>query len=189
GRGAYGIQAASRAYFDTDVQNLTTAQAAYLAAVIQQPSRFSNPRGPVLDAVKARWRSVLRGMVEIGALRREEADRQTFPMLAAPKPPLSRTGQGGYMLAQVAAELNRLGYSDEDINQGGLKVTTTFDKRLMRLAKKAVKSVLPDNTPKKVRTGLAAVDPGTGEVVAFYGGDFSTTQYDNAFSAKVQAGS
>ncbi|WP_239090017.1 transglycosylase domain-containing protein [Sphaerimonospora thailandensis] len=189
GRGAHGVQAAARAYFNTDVQNLNVAQGAYLAAVIQQPSRFANPTGDVLETVRARWRSVIDGMVEIGALSREEAERQTFPTLAAQKPPLTTTGQDGYMLAQVRAELNRLGYSDEDINQGGLKITTTFDKKLMRLARKAVKSVLPGDTPKKVRTGLAAVDPATGEVRAFYGGDFETTQYDNAFSAKVQAGS
>ncbi|WP_235558202.1 transglycosylase domain-containing protein [Sphaerimonospora mesophila] len=189
GRGAHGIQAASRAYFDTDVQNLDVAQGAYLAAVIQQPSRFANPEGSDLEAVRARWRSVIDGMVEIGALGRAEAGRQTFPELAEQKPPLATTGQDGYMLAQVRAELNRLGYSDEDINQGGLKITTTFDRRLMRLAREAVKSVLPDDTPKKVRTGLAAVDPATGEVRAFYGGDFAATQYDNAFSAKVQAGS
>ncbi len=57
GRGAHGIQAASRAYFDTDVQNLDVAQGAYLAAVIQQPSRFANPEGSDLEAVRARWRS------------------------------------------------------------------------------------------------------------------------------------
>lgn len=189
GRGAHGIQAASRAYFNTDVQNLNVAQGAYLAAVIQQPSRFADPKGADLEVIRARWRSVIDGMVEIGALSRAEASRQTFPELAEQKPPLTASGQDGYMLAQVRAELNRLGYSDEDINQGGLKITTTFDRRLMRLAREAVTTVLPDNTPKEVRTGLAAVDPATGEVRAFYGGDFSTTQYDNAFSAKVQAGS
>ncbi|MEV7806573.1 transglycosylase domain-containing protein [Microbispora sp. NPDC088329] len=189
GRGAYGIQAAARAYFDKDVQNLTAAEGAYLAAVIQQPTRFANPTGAALDAVKARWASVIQGMREIGAITREEAGAQVFPTLAKQRAPLSLGGQNGYMLAQVRAELNRLGYTDEDINHGGLKVTTTFDKKLMAQAQQAVKSVLPDDTPKKVRTGLAAVDPATGEVVAFYGGRYETNQYDNAFSAKVQAGS
>ncbi|WP_310742150.1 transglycosylase domain-containing protein [Microbispora sp. H13382] len=189
GRGAYGVQAAARAYFDKDVQNLTAAEGAYLAAVIQQPTRFANPAGAALDAVKARWASVVRGMREIGAISRDEAGALVFPTLAKQRAPLSLGGQNGYMLAQVRAELNRLGFTDEDINHGGLKVTTTFDKKLMAQAQQAVKSVLPDDTPKKVRTGLAAVDPATGEVVAFYGGRYETNQYDNAFSAKVQAGS
>ncbi|MEZ0073425.1 transglycosylase domain-containing protein [Planotetraspora sp. GP83] len=189
GRGAYGIQAASRAYFAKDVRDLTPAEGAYLAAVIQQPSRFADPQGADLDAVRSRWKTVVDGMVQTGALSRDEAGRQTFPELATQKAPLSLGGQNGYMLAQVRAELNRMGYTDEDINHGGLKITTTFDKKLMALAAQAVKSILPDDTPKNVRTGLAAVDPDTGEVVAFYGGRYETNQYDNAFSAKVQAGS
>ncbi|GAB3908092.1 hypothetical protein GCM10027612_82050 [Microbispora bryophytorum subsp. camponoti] len=171
------------------MQNLTAAEGAYLAAVIQQPTRFANPTGAALDAAKARWTSVIQGMRETGAITREQAGAQVFPTLAKQRAPLSLGGQNGYMLAQVRAELNRLGYTDEDINHGGLKVTTTFDKKLMAQAQQAVKSVLPDDTPKKVRTGLAAVDPATGEVVAFYGGRYATNQYDNAFSAKVQAGS
>src|SRR4051794_23415106 len=58
GRGAYGIQAAAQAYFNKDVSALTPAQGAYLAAVIQQPTRFANPTGPGLDAVRVRWQSV-----------------------------------------------------------------------------------------------------------------------------------
>ncbi|WP_204072910.1 transglycosylase domain-containing protein [Planotetraspora phitsanulokensis] len=189
GRGAYGIQAASLAYFNKDVQNLTPAEGAYLAAVIQQPSRFADPKGADLEAARARWRAVVDGMVATRALTSADGAAQEFPKLAAQKAPLSLGGQNGYMLAQVRAELNRLGYSDENINQGGLKITTTFDKKLMGLAQDSVKAVLPSGTPKSVRTGLAAVDPATGEVVAFYGGRYETNQYDNAFSAKVQAGS
>lgn len=189
GRGAYGIEAASLAYFNKDVRNLTPAEGAYLAAVIQQPTRFANPQGADLDAAKVRWRSVVNAMTKTRALTAGQAASQTFPTLAALKAPLSLGGQNGYMLAQIRAELNRLGYTDEDINQGGLKITTTFNRRLMALAQDAVQAVVPEKTPKKVRTGLAAVDPSTGEVLAFYGGRYETNQYDNAFSAKVQAGS
>jgi membrane peptidoglycan carboxypeptidase len=94
------------------------------------------------------------------------------------------------MLDQVAAELKQRGYTDEVINQGGLKIVSTFDKNLMAAAERAVTSVLPEDTSKKVRTGLAAVDPATGEVVAFYGGrSYTANKFDNSFSAKVQAGS
>ncbi|MFC4534299.1 transglycosylase domain-containing protein [Sphaerisporangium dianthi] len=190
GRGAYGIQAAAQAYFGKDVNKLTTAQGAYLAAVIQQPSRFAAPRGTDLDAARARWQDVVRAMVETRALGPAEAATLTFPTLAKLKNPLSLTGQKGYVLAQVRAELNRRGYTDEDIQQGGLKITTTLDKKLMAAAERAVEETLPEDTSHKVRTGLAAVAPDTGEVVAFYGGrDYAANQYDNAFSAKVQAGS
>ncbi|MCC5574280.1 penicillin-binding protein [Microtetraspora sp. AC03309] len=189
GRGAYGIQAASQAYFGKNTRDLTPAEGAYLAAVIQQPSRFANPKGTDLDAAKSRWQAVVDGMVQTRAMTGEQAAALTFPTLAKQKAPLTLDGQNGFMVAQVTAELNRLGYTDEDISQGGLKITTTFDKKLMKLAERSVKSVLPDNMPQKVRTGLAAVDPATGEVLAFYGGRYESNQYDNAFSAKVQAGS
>ncbi len=190
GRGAYGVQAASQAYFGKDVGKLSASQGAYLAAVIQQPSRFATPKGADLDAAKARWRAVVDAMVLTKTLDPARAAAMTFPKLNKLKNPLSPNGQKGYVLAQVRAELNRRGLSDEDIQQGGLKITTTFDKSLMAAAERAVEDTLPSDTSGKVRTGLAAVDPGTGEVVAFYGGkDYAANQYDNAFSAKVQAGS
>ncbi|MFF4992042.1 transglycosylase domain-containing protein [Streptosporangium saharense] len=190
GRNADGIQAAADAYFRKDVSRLTVAEGAYLAAVIQQPSRFANPEGADLDAARARWRSVVDGMRLTGALTAEQAATTLFPPLKKPRPIFAPKGQEGYMLDQVAAELRTRGYTDEDINQGGLKIVSTFDKDLMAAAERAVTSVLPESTPKEVRTGLAAVDPENGEVVAFYGGrDWRKQPYDNAFGAKVQAGS
>ncbi|GAA3126066.1 hypothetical protein GCM10010466_16190 [Planomonospora alba] len=190
GRGAYGVQAAADAYFRKDVSKLTVAESAYLAAVIQQPTRFADPRGEDLAAARARWRWVVDGMVKTGALTPEEAAEAEFPKLKKPREVFEPEGQEGYMLDQVRAELRRRGYTDEDVNQGGLKIVTTFDGKLMEAAERAVTSVLPEGTPKKVRTGLAAVDPATGEVVAFYGGrDYDANKFDNAFSAEVQAGS
>ncbi len=190
GRNADGIQAAADAYFRKDVSRLTVAEGAYLAAVIQQPSRFADPRGADLEAAKARWQSVVDGMRQTGTLTAEQAAATTFPQLKAPRPIFAPKGQEGYMLDQVVAELKRRGYPDEVVNQGGLKIVSTFDKGLMAAAEHAVTSVLPQSTPKKVRTGLAAVDPANGEVVAFYGGrDWRTQSYNNSFDAKVQAGS
>ncbi|GAB2451711.1 hypothetical protein GCM10027187_19910 [Streptosporangium sandarakinum] len=190
GRGADGVQAAAQAYFGKDVGKLDVAEGAYLAAVIQQPSRFADPHGADLDAARTRWRSVVDGMVQIGALTPQQAATTTFPTLKKPRPVFSLKGQQGYMLDQVAAELKRRGYTDEAVNQGGLKIVSTFDKNLMAAAERAVTSVMPDGSAKKVNTGLAAVDPGTGEVVAFYGGrDYDANKFDNSFSAKVQAGS
>ncbi|MFI6325355.1 transglycosylase domain-containing protein [Nonomuraea sp. NPDC050556] len=189
GRGANGIQAAAQAYFAKDVEELTPSEGAYLAAVIQQPSRFASPTGNELTAAQARWQSVVDAMKQTGTITAEQAATMKFPKLAKAKKPFELKGQAQYMLAQVTAELNARGYSDEAISSGGLKIVTTFDKNLMGAAQRAVKSVLPEGTNKKVRAGLAAVDPATGEVVAFYGGDPAKYKYDNAFSAKVMAGS
>ncbi|GGS90188.1 hypothetical protein GCM10010156_55700 [Planobispora rosea] len=190
GRGAHGVQAAADAYFRKDVSKLTLAESAYLASVIQQPTRFAEPKGADLDAVRARWQWVIDGMVQTGALSADEAAEVRFPKLKEPREVFTPKGQEGYMLDQVMTELAQMGYTREIVNQGGLKIVTTFDRKLMAAAEQAVDSVLPEDAPKKVRTGLAAVAPDTGEVLAFYGGrSYAANKYDNAFSAKVQAGS
>ncbi|WP_250574857.1 transglycosylase domain-containing protein [Nonomuraea sediminis] len=189
GRGANGVQAAAQAYFGKDVGKLSIAEGAYLASVIQQPSRFAAPTGADLEAVRARWQSVIQAMGQTGVLTAQQVAEQQFPTLKAPRKPFELKGQQQYMLDQVTKELNQRGYSDEDINSGGLRVVTTFDKKLMDAAGRAVKNVLPAGVPKKIRTGLAAVDPSTGEVVAFYGGNPDRSKYDNAFSSTAQAGS
>ncbi|GIH99042.1 transglycosylase domain-containing protein [Planobispora takensis] len=190
GRGANGVQAAADAYFRKDVGKLTVAESAYLAAVIQQPSRFADPKGADLTAAKQRWQWVIDGMVQTGALTPAEAAEAEFPVLKEPKGVFTPEGQEGYMLDQIMAELRKRGYTDEMVNQGGLKIISTFDKKLMETAEQAVTSVLPEGTSPKVRTGLAAVDPATGEVLAFYGGrSYKANKFDNSFSAEVQAGS
>src|SRR5690606_4614197 len=68
GRGAWGIQAAAQAYFGKDISEIDISQGAYLAAVIQQPSRFADPNGSDLAAAKARWQAVIGATAETGAL-------------------------------------------------------------------------------------------------------------------------
>ena len=188
GRGANGVQAAAHAYFGKDVSKLTLSEGAYLATVIQQPSTFADPKGADLDSAKSRWQAVINAMVDTRAITPQQAATTHFPDLKKPKAIFELKGQEQVMVDRVREELNARGYSDEDINAGGLKIVTTFDKKLMGAAQRAVTNAIWDGTDKKVRAGLAAVDPATGEVVAFYGGK-KNQSWDNAFSAKVQAGS
>ena len=77
GRGAYGIAAASKAYFDKPVDQLTVADGALLAALIQRPSTLD----PAVDleGAKERWNWVLDGMVDIHALAPRDRAAQVFP--------------------------------------------------------------------------------------------------------------
>src|SRR5690606_27647505 len=73
---------------------------------------------------------------------------------------------------------------------GGLHITTTFDRSAQRAAVQAVRDQVPSQGAKRLRVGLAAVRPGTGEVVAMYGGaDYASNQVNNATQAIGQAGS
>ncbi|HEY7487542.1 MAG TPA: transglycosylase domain-containing protein [Streptosporangiaceae bacterium] len=188
GRGAYGIQAAAHAYFDTDVSRLTPAESAYLAAAIQTPSSFAEPQS--LTYAVARWHYVVDGMVKLGALSPAEAITLRFPKPVKEVETPSLRGQTGYLWQLAKQEAIARGYTEDQILRGGLKIVTTFDKGLMDAAEHAITSQLPKGTSGKVLAGLAAVNPTNGDVEAIYGGrDYLKRQYDTAAQSTAQAGS
>ncbi|MEV0660798.1 transglycosylase domain-containing protein [Actinomadura luteofluorescens] len=191
GRDAYGVQAAAHAYYDKDVSKLTPAEGAYLAAAIQQPSNFADPTGPRRAYSEQRWRAIVGNMVRDGALTSSEAASLTFPAPAKEKITDVLKGQRGYMVNVAKKELTeRRGYSEDEINRSGLKITTTFDKRLMDAMKQAVTNNAPNGMSKKIRTGAVSVDPKTGQVLAFYGGrGYLEEALSSAFGDWAQAGS
>ena len=77
GEGAYGIGAAAQTYYNEPVSSLTAAQAAVIAAIIQQPSTYPLPqyRAQLVN----RWHYVLNGMVQMGTLTQQQADTMKFP--------------------------------------------------------------------------------------------------------------
>src|SRR3954447_15610462 len=82
GRGAYGIEAATRAYFGvhTDVSELNAAQGAVLAALISSPDAYDPQKHP--EAAKARWRYVVDGMQKKDWLTADQAARLAYPHVA-----------------------------------------------------------------------------------------------------------
>lgn len=82
GRGAYGISAASKAYFDKPVEQLTVAEGALLAALIRRPSTLDPAVDP--EGAHARWNWVLDGMVETKALSPNDRAAQVFPRQCRP---------------------------------------------------------------------------------------------------------
>ncbi|WP_420161124.1 transglycosylase domain-containing protein [Nocardiopsis sp. CNT-189] len=191
GRQAYGIQAAAQAYYHKDVGELNVAESAFLAAAIQQPTKFGMADSDTTPEMETRWRYVVNGMVEEELITKKEADELEFPKPEKETPGEGLGGFTGYMWQQAMSEMDRLGYSEDNVNRGGYKIVTSFDKDLMEAAKAAVEdNVDVDNLPEGVQAGLTAIDPATGEVVAFYGGkDFNENQYDSAFRGAAQSGS
>ena len=191
GRDAYGIQSASQAYYNKNVENLTPAEAAYLAAAIQVPTYAGDLSiSGAQTYMQARWQYVVTGMVQMRTISAQEAAGMKFPTPAKQKQKSIFAGDKGYMVSQAKAELRRMGYTDNQINMGGLTIKTTFDKDLMAAAREAVQDNIPAGTSKKVLTGLVSINPSNGEINAFYGGkDYIDQQFNNAFDAKVQAGS
>jgi membrane peptidoglycan carboxypeptidase len=188
GRGADGIEAASIAYFGVPTSELSVEQGAVLAAIIKSPSGLAPEKD--LPGLQARWNYVMDGMVDQGWLTAKQRADAQFPKIKKLKAKDRLGGQTGFMLTMVEQRLLDLGFDETEIQRGGLRVTSTFDQDAQKAATAAVRKVGPKTGTDGLRIGLAAVRPGTGEVVAIYGGpDFVTDQINNATREFAQAGS
>ncbi len=188
GRSAYGVQTAARQYFDKDVDELSVAESAVLAAIIRSPGSYSPDEFP--ERLESRWNYVLDVMVEEGWLSQAERAEQEFPEIRQSVPANSLGGPNGYLIETARLELVELGFSEEEILRGGLRVRTTFDRDAQAAAVTAVEEQRPETNADGVRVGLAAVEPGTGNVRALYGGeDYVQRPFNDATQATVEAGS
>jgi membrane peptidoglycan carboxypeptidase len=171
GRGAYGVQAAAKAYFGVDVQSLTPSQSLVLASVIRAPSRYDPNDKAGAAALKARWGYIADVMVSSHTLTAPQRAALKYPKFPAQAQSQSRYGgQRGYILTTVRRELLDRGLSAEDIDNGGFRVVTTLDKQAQESALAAVAKEFPKTKNKGLRVGLVAVQPKTGNIMAMYGG-------------------
>ncbi|SHG30460.1 Membrane carboxypeptidase (penicillin-binding protein) [Jatrophihabitans endophyticus] len=171
GRGAYGIQAAARAFFGRDVEKLTTAQGAVLAGLLRAPAYYDPLENKT--AAVARWQYVLDGMVKTGHLTGEQQVAMKFPKTQ----PLRGNGIGvtgwKYLLKDaVLAELARNGISARKIAETGAVIRTTIDKKAQSAALTAIRQNFSDLTKKQrnLKNALVAIRPDDGAVLAYYGG-------------------
>ncbi|MEV8447348.1 transglycosylase domain-containing protein [Streptomyces parvus] len=198
GRNAYGIQAASQAYYGKNVEELTTAEGAYLASLLNAPSAYDVVAHPdSKPAAQRRWNYVLNGMVKERWLTAAERATTRFPTPGEAKPPNGLSGQRGYIVQAVEDYLNRRGILDpKTLATGGYRITTTLDKAKQDAFVKAVTDNVMSKTSsdraadRNVRVGGASIVPETGKVVALYGGIDYTKQYvSNATRRDYQVGS
>ena len=172
GRGAYGVQAASNAYFDKPAKELTVPESAMLAAVVNSPNYLSPDHGAAgRNALIERYDYVLDGMVSSGALDAAKADkyRGKLPRLGKPKTNNMYAGQRGFMLKMVRDELHRIGFDDTQIDSGGLRVETTFTRNAMKASEQGVLDQRPQGL-KKLHVASASIDVQTGALRGFYAG-------------------
>jgi membrane peptidoglycan carboxypeptidase len=170
GRGAYGIGSAARAYFGKDVQDLAPAEGALLAGLIRSPSRWDPAVNP--ERAVQRWNSVLDGMLAQGRLTPAERAAARFPATLPRRSPADGvpTDHRGHIVTAVRAELAELGFTEHELLQEGVRITTSIDPHRQRLAVDAAHAAL-DGQPIDLRSAVVAIDPRTGGVLAYYGGD------------------
>jgi len=174
GRGTFGINAAAQAYFGKKVQDLTVEDGAMLAATINEPYGL-DPENNRAGAVQ-RWNYVLDGMVTMGNLPQAQRAKMQYPYVVLTSSSSSTdkndpdSGPNGLIKRQVMTELAAAGISDTQINTEGLQITTTIDAKAQQAAVDAVHKNIQGQRPE-VRTAVVSVDPKTGGVKAYYGGD------------------
>jgi len=177
GRGAYGLEAAARTFFDTSASELTTEQAALLVGMLRSPHQLD----PATDAEASTRRrdAVLEAMVDTGALTAEEARAAiAVPVQVSQtgaSPTTLRAGVAPHFVEHVRAQLVEQ-FGEQALYDEGLVVRTTLDLADQRAAEAAVAAHLDD--PTDPQAALVAVDR-EGAVRAWVGGrDYAALQVD-----------
>lgn len=180
GSNAYGVQEASRKYFNKDVKDVDLAQAAVLAAIVQMPTYYS-PYGAHKDLLLQRKNYVLDLMAQQGYISTTERD-------AAKKETIVFASPGTNIIAphfvMYIRDMLINKYGEQMVDQGGLKVYTTLDLYKQQAAEEAIDTTTK-NYPKRFNANnaaLVAVDPKTGQILAMVG---SRDYFDDSIDGQV----
>ncbi len=164
----YGVEEASRYFFATSAKNLTLAQAAYLAALPQAPTRYS-PYGTHRDQLENRKNLVLRRMKDIGFID-DAAYQQALAEVVEFQSEEDSGIKAAHFVFYVREYLEQK-YGADTVAHGGLQVITTLDYDLQKKAEEIVKTRAIENekTFNAENAGLVAIDPKTGQILTMVG--------------------
>ncbi len=185
---AYGAEAAAQVFFGKTVNELTLGEAALLAGLPQAPSELDplSPDPQIQVAVERRWRDVLGEMVEeqfITSAERDEALRDGL-IFNPQDVPLRSPHFTVYAQDELEELMSELGYSPEQISQGGLQVYTTVDTRLdEQIRQVAAQQVATLGANNVSNAAVTAINPTTGEILAMVGSiDYNSQTIDGRFN-------
>ena len=182
--GVRGLKEAARVFFGKEIRDLSLAEAATLAGMIQSPARYSPVRHA--EAARSRRNVVLAAMQQSGWITQEQYAAATAEPITVAPAPAADNSLAPYFVDHV----NRLAQSE---NQ---RVYTTIDLELQQAAEKALKrqldrlDTLYAKRDSKPQAALVALDPHTGNILAMVGGrDYAESQLNRATDASRQPGS
>lgn len=189
----HGVPEAARVFFGKDVRNLSIAEAATIAGLIQSPSRLAPQRHP--DRARDRRDVVLDAMLETGAITRAQVNAASNEPLRIAAGTIEN--EAPYFVDYASDVLDQ--HTDGILERGGrLDIHTTLDLQLQRYAHEAVtegvtaidKRLAGRKRQSRPQVALVAVDPRSGEILAMVGGrSYTQTQYNRAVLARRQPGS
>ncbi len=186
----HGVPEASRLFFAKDVSNLSLAEAATIAGVIQSPVRLSPFNNP--EPAKKRRNVVLHAMADAGFITAADAERASNDPLQMAARALD--AEAPYFVDYIWQDLQD---KYKSVATGAVDVYTTLDLHMQRIAQDAVREgltrvdeILARRKRRNAQAALIAVDPRTGEVLALVGGrSYNQSQYNRATTARRQPGS
>ena len=184
--GVYGIENASRYYFNKSASELSLAEAAMLAGIPQSPSNNS----PLvnLEKAKSRQKIVLQLMVDNKKINVQEMnDAYNEDLSYIGKSNINITSGKLYFKDAVLSELKDIpSIPDSILKTGGIKIFTTLDNQAQLQMEKAVDS----KNLGELQVAAMLMEPKNGEILALVGGtDYNSSQYNRAVNAKRQVGS
>ncbi len=136
GLGAYGIAAASLVYFDKSVNDLTVAEAAYLAAMPKAPGALHPVRNR--DRAVERRNYVIDRLLENGWIKQAEADKaRKDPLVVAGRSNAAHIFAGEYFAEEVRRDIFER-YGEKKLYEGGLSIRATLDPKLQVMARKSM---------------------------------------------------
>lgn len=185
--GVFGIQNASKYYFNKDAKDLNLAEASILAGIPKSPNNYSPINNE--DAAKKRQLIILNSMVENKYITEEEKNK-AFNQNLTYNGYEEQNNLTTLMYYQdaVMKELKSIkSIPDSFLKTGGLKIYTNLDMNLQSILENSIKDNIKD---EELQTAIIVTQPNTGKVMALAGGkDYSISQYNRAISAKRQVGS
>jgi membrane peptidoglycan carboxypeptidase len=176
GAGSYGVEIAARRYFSTNANNLTLSQAATLAGLVQNPSRFDPTLYP--ERAQNRRDDVLNAMVNTGYITQEQADATEAISVAADLDPSElpngcTTSIAPFFCDYVLTVLRSdpvFGETPEErarlLDIGGLTIKTTLDRKAQVSSQNSVEERIPFDDPSGKAASITMIRPGTGEITA-----------------------
>lgn len=188
GHGMYGIQNASKFYFDKNASELDWAEAAMLTGIPKSPSNYS----PIVnfDLAKQRQTNILYNLYKNEIITEEEYNQAVSEELTIVGEKNSQElANIMYYQDAVMRELNSLEEIPESLLEtGGIKIYTNLDMNAQSVLENSIKNNLTDETELQVASVM--MDPNTGKIIALVGGkDYNKSQYNRAYQSARQVGS
>ncbi len=180
GSNAYGVEAASQKYFSKSVRDVSLAEAAVLAAIVQVPTRYS-PYGPNKDILLGRKDYVLRLMAEQGYISEEEKELAQAEEIIFSGQETNITAPHFVMYIK---DILTAKYGEKMVEQGGLKIYTTLDLEKQKIAEEVIKEKTEkyQDNYQASNASLVAIDPKTGQILVMVG---SRNYFDNSIDGQV----